>query len=128
MRKSFPEAIFEPRYMPAFDQRDPVWLGDLEGGSKQETPLLYDPVNRHKVGNALICHSDAWEEKWRFVPEGEVSDLERTYSPPFLTANFLVADLDKDGTKEILVTSHHTSGHPNQFVVLNGDKKLLGQY
>ena len=123
-----PEPVYAPHYVPEPTARPPVWFGDLNGDGRTETLLLYDPINRHEAGCTLICFSDKGRELWHFATNGTVSDLERTFSPPFLIANFMVADPDKDGRNEILVTSHHFSDYPNQFVILDHDGNVTGEY
>ncbi len=127
-KASLPEPFYQPRYAGDPTNQTPVCFEDIDGDSRIETLFLYDPANRDNVGCTLICYSNEGVEKWRFVPGGTVADVHRTYSPPFIIANFLVADPNRDGAKEILVTSHHLSDHPNQFVILDGTGKKISEY
>jgi hypothetical protein len=128
-RWTAPEPFLMPRYRNNSTlDRPAVWFGDLNGDSRTETILLYDPVNRIEVGCSLYCFSDEGDVMWTFTPGGSVTTPTATYSGPFIIANFLVADLDKDGVKEILVTSHQLSEYPNQFALLSNTGALKGEY
>ncbi len=123
-----PEPFSLSRYAGDSANTTHVCFEDIDGDSRIETLLLYDPANRTKVGCTLICYSNEGVEKWHFAPGGTVSDLSGTYSPPYIIANFLVADPNRDGAKEILVTSHHLFEHPNQFVILDSKGTKTGEY
>lgn len=104
------------------------WVGNLDGDPGLETLFLYHPISRDKAGTALICFDQNGREKWRFLPGRIVSDETSTYSRNYTVASFMVADVAPAKFAEVLVSSHHISSYPNQFVVLSSAGSVLGEY
>lgn len=105
-----------------------AWFGDLDDDGRIELLFVYEPASVEHVGSALICFSDRGEEKWRFVPGRAVSTPTTTFSPIYLVAQIQVASRCKSRDRIVLVTSHHLSFYPNQFVVLSPKGAVLGEY
>jgi len=127
-RKTF-EDPFEPDHTPEEMLRErKAWFGDLDEDGHVELLFTYDPSSREKNGSFLICFSDQGKEKWRFVPGRQVSTPTETFPPPYLITQVAVAPLGRDRAKKVLVTSHHLTSYPNQFVALSSKGAVLGEY
>lgn len=105
-----------------------AWFGNLDRDPEVEMLFVYHPVGRDPAGASLICYGKGGREKWRFSAGRPVSDRAGAYSRDYRIATFLVADVAGTGSPQILVSSQHVSGHPNQFVLLSSDGKVLGEY
>jgi hypothetical protein len=128
--KMFEAPFLMSRYTPEalLFAQPPIWIGDLDGDSRREAVILYDPVTRVRSGCLLLCYSDQGEEKWRFNPGKTVRDAVKNYDPPFTIQNFIVSDLSGSGKRSVLITSHHFSDYPNRFVMLDEHGKQVSDY
>ena len=128
-RRVFKEPFFMHDYRE--EEVEPtrmVSFGDIDGDGRIETLFVYRPVTHENFGSELFCFSDKGEQKWKFTPNASTSDETETYTPYFVIKNFVVADLKHTGAKQILVTSHHESGDPNRFIVLDKKGSLQEEY
>jgi hypothetical protein len=128
-RHPFLEKLLPSRYEERVIAKEKVsWCGDLDGDSSTEVLFIYQPVSSEKVGSTLYCFDEDGKENWRWKPSREVADQQRSYNGVYSILNLAVEDIDRDGLKEILVTSHHFWGSPNQFAVLDSAGHLKAEH
>jgi len=106
-----------------------AWFGKFNQGDRETfTVFPYYPITVDKTGGSLICFSQRGDVKWRYNFDKSVSDLEQTYPPTYVVGDYHVAPVKAGGSNVVFVTSHHTYGDPNRFVIFDGDGKVLGDY
>jgi hypothetical protein len=128
-RKAFPSVLAAEAYAERTSRGDRwSWFGNLDRDPGVETVFVYHPSIHDPAGDSLICFSERGKEKWRFSVGRSIADRSGPYSRNYRISSFLVAKVRPDDAPQILVSSHHVSGHPNQFVVLGHDGRLLGEY
>jgi hypothetical protein len=128
-RKAFPHFLSTGVYAERASRgEDWAWFGDLDGDRGVETLFLYHPTSRDPAGTSLICFGEDGREKWRFSSGKAVSDRKGTYSRNYVISSFLVRDIAGTGSRQVLISSHHVSGHPNQFVLLSNKGEVQGEY
>ncbi len=126
-------ALWTRRFDPPVNPeayRDPAhprlaWFGDIDGDGRTE--LLF-ALSRRDAGaqSALICYSDAGEEKWRFSPGRMVATRKQVFHPPYAIAEIDAGRQGKDGV--IAVASAHHLRYPGQVAVLSAGGELRREY
>jgi hypothetical protein len=104
-----------------------AWFGDLDGDGRVELLYIHNSAERDRTGNIVYCFSDRGEVKWQFEPGHVARTAHETFAPPFIAEALAV--IGGDGMqREVVVTSHHVTFHPNQVALLSSSGKLLGEY
>ncbi|MCJ7645661.1 ATP-binding protein, partial [bacterium] len=98
-------------------------VGDINGDSRSE--VLLGVINDTVNSGYVCCFDDKENQLWRFqVGQKGVYPIGDLYSPH----QIILADLNNDRKKEIIVNSFCTNYYPDQIVILNKYGQRLGEY
>jgi len=125
--RTFPEPLLGVYYGPgalALFRR--AWIGDIDHDGARETLFSYRPAAAGGAP-AFLAFSDDGEEAWRFLPGDRVKDGQ-PLSPLVEIQDFDVADLDGDGSSEIVLTVNHPAIEEAQIAVLDAKGHLRAEY
>jgi len=98
-------------------------VGDINGDSRNE--VLLGVINDTVNSGYVCCFDEKENQLWRFqVGQKGVYPIGDLYSPH----QIILADLNNDRKKEIIVNSFCTNYYPDQIVILNKYGQGLGEY
>ncbi len=104
-----------------------ILIKDLDGDGKQE--VLFSPQTDDEFGEGTLhCFNDRGTCLWEVSTGRELKFGDTTFSPDYRVRGFAVADLDNDGTYEILIVSDHNDDFPTQFLIVNAGGEIIGEY
>jgi hypothetical protein len=125
--KTFPEPLLAGAYtatsLAIFTR---TWFGDIDHDGAADMLFTYEPVEGHGIP-ALFAFSERGAEKWKFAPGDRIRDGQ-PLSPLVTIRDFAVADLDGDGSTEIVLTIIHPSLRKSQVAVLDATGRFRGEY
>ena len=102
-------------------------IRDIDGNGWNE--VLFVPQTKSDVGaGGLHCFDHRGKEKWSFKAGKEMKIGDRLYAPDYVIGHLDVQDFNRDGRPEILVISHAYKDAPTQVVLLDLEKRILGEY
>lgn len=126
--KTFPETfdrLTTPEGLLAYHK---AWFGDLDGDGRVELLYTYSPASVETTGETLFCFSHDGREKWRFAPGGTVATRQGAFPRSYNGIAFRLLPPERDGTRRIVLTVHHSPRFPNQVAVLSHQGAVLGEY
>jgi hypothetical protein len=100
---------------------------DIDGTGSKEV-LFTIKTNSEKNEGRLICFSDKGKILWEHHAGRRMTYGSKEYSADYKISAINVADLDGDGTDEILVIGRHIPYFPTQIVLLDHTGRSLGEY
>ncbi len=104
------------------------WIGDLDGDSQQE--VVFGATSPNNLGGDLINGTS--DNRARIFAISHLGELKWSHpvGAHFFSPRFVVGDLDRNGTLEIVVSSHHHSAgdFADTLAVLSGQTgdRLVG--
>ena len=102
-------------------------IKDLNHDGRKEVLLSIQTVNELNEGK-LICFNWKGRVLWT-IQTGRVLEYGgKTYSPDYRISYMNVADIDHDGDMEVLLVSAQRYFFPTQFLVLDHNGKIIGEY
>ena len=126
--KTFPETfdrLTTPQGLLAYHK---AWFGNLDGDGRVELLYTYSPASVETTGETLFCFSHDGREKWRFAPGGTVATRQGAFPRSYNGIAFRLLPPERDGTRRIVLTVHHSPRFPNQVAVLSHQGAVLGEY
>lgn len=105
-----------------------AWFGDVDGDGSIELLYVYRPASVETTGETLFCFSHDGRPQWRFVPGRTVSTRQAALPRSYDGIAFMLLPPERDGTRRIVLTVHHSPRFPNQVAVLSHQGVVLGEY
>ena len=105
-----------------------AWFGDLNADGRTEFLYVHHPDAYYTLGDVLICYSHTGQVLWRYRNTRTVASPGERFAPPWLVAFVLPLPPLADGTRRVLVVTHHLSWYPAQVAVLSSEGRVLGEY
>jgi len=113
---------------PPFEMQLPyLIIEDINQDRKREVLFCTHTQDRYG-GGVLFCFNHKGDLLWRFKAGRKIKFGQKNYSSDFWIRGFIADDLDNDGRNEIILISNVVGFFPTQLVVLNAERKILGEY
>lgn len=104
-----------------------LFIKDLDRDGHREVLFSVQTEDEAREGEVL-CFDWKGRLRWRYAGGREMKFGNKTYSGDYRTQGILVEELDGDGRLEILIVSIHRPSWPCQFVLLDGQGNIRGEY
>ncbi len=104
-----------------------IIIKDILGNKRKEVLFSIQTQDETNEGD-LICFDHLGKELWRFKGGRELRFGPKVYSADYRIKGFELADLDKDGSPEVLVISVQKPDWPCQLAILDGQGRMLSEY
>ena len=126
-RRRFPDKNYVADKEGVMAQFSYVYFRDLDGDGRNE--VLFAPQTKDdlQVGK-LYLFDGRGNLKWIFDSGTEIHVGDRRYPPDFVINILDLREVNGDGRPEILVGSHCYEEAPERFVILDMEKRILGEY
>jgi len=126
-RNRFPEKSYKSED-EGFSAKFPrIFIRDLDGDGRKE--VLFAPHTADDIGVGNLFLFDARGKTiWEFDSGREVRVGDRRYSPEFVINLLDVDDVNRDGRLEIIVGAHSYMEAPTRLLILDLEKRILGEY
>jgi hypothetical protein len=112
------------------EQKSPLpylLIRDLDRDGRRE--VLFSLQTQDEAGEGkVLCFDSKGRLLWQFAGGREMKFGENTFSGDFRTQGILAEELDEDGRLEVIVVSIHRPSWPCQFVLLDHQGHIRGEY
>jgi len=102
-------------------------IRDIDADGHREVLFVVCTADGFRAGE-LFCFDRKGCRLWTFDAGRELQFGSNTYSSDYRINGLETEDLDGDGSREIVVLSHHHNDFPSRISVLDARGKVLGDY